>query len=79
MSTIAKWSVVVGNGKRMSRKWRKIGNLRRMEIYNAVNFHNFKHLEKGEIVNKGSISKVGKDKSSDYDLSFQPDMEAGCY
>lgn len=77
MSTTTKWTVVIGNGKRLSRKWRKIGNLRRFQIYNAV--ISSWPLEKGEIVNDASISKVGKEKSSEYDLSFQPDMEAGCY
>lgn len=78
MNTTSKWTVVVGNGKRMARKWRKIGYLRRFQIYNAVIFDNFKHLEKGEIVDDESVSKK-EEKSSEYDLSFQPDMEAGCY
>lgn len=78
MSTTSKWTVVVGNGKRMSRKWRKIGNLKRMEIFKATIF-GVSINEKGEIVDDETISKSSNASSCGYDLSFQPDMEAGCY
>jgi len=78
MITTSKWTVVVGNGKRMSRKWRKIGNLKRMEIFKATIF-GVSINEKGEIVDDETISKSSNASSCGYDLSFQPDMEAGCY
>lgn len=78
MSTTSKWTVVVGNGKRMSRKWRKIGNLKRMEIFKATIF-GVSINEKGEIVDDETIGKSSNASSCGYDLSFQPDMEAGCY
>jgi len=78
MNTTSKWTVVLGNGKRMSRKWRKVGNLKRFEIFKRTIFGVSIH-KKGEIVDDASISKVGKVQSCGYDLSFQPDMEAGCY
>ena len=78
MSTTSKWSVVVGNGKRMSRKWRKIGNLKRMEIFKATIF-GVSINKKGEIVEEETKAKSSNASSCGYDLSFQPDMEAGCY
>jgi hypothetical protein len=69
--------VVVGNGKRMSRKWRKVGNLKRMEYLMGLDGVSIN--KKGEIVDDVSISKVGKEEYCVYDLSFQPDMEAVCY
>ena len=78
MNTTSKWTVVVGNGKRMSRKWRKSGNLKKMEIFKATIF-GVSINEKGEIVDDEVIGKSSNASSCGYDLSFQPDMEAGCY
>ena len=78
MSTTSKWTVVVGDGKRMSRKWRKIGNLKRMEIFKATIF-GVSINKKGEIVEEETKPKSSNSLSCEYDLSFQPDMEAGCY
>jgi hypothetical protein len=75
MNTTSKWTLVVGNGKRMARKWRKLGNLKRMEIFKATIF-GVSINKKGEIVDEGMINKPS---SCGYDLSFQPDIEAGCY
>jgi len=70
MSTIAKWSVVIGNGKRVRRKRRKLENLK-LDRY-SIN-------KKGEIVEEETKAKSSNSSSCGYDLSFQPDMEAGCY
>jgi hypothetical protein len=78
MSTTSKWTVVIGNGKRMARKWRKIGNLKRFEIFKATIF-GVSINKKGEIVDNETIGKSSNASSCGYDLSFQPDMEAGCY
>ena len=78
MNTTSNWTVVVGNGKRMARKWRKIGNLKRFEIFKTTIF-GVSINKKGEIIDNANVNKVGKVKSCGYDLSFQPDMEAGCY
>ena len=78
MSTTSKWTVVVGNGKRMSRKWRKVGNLKRFEIFKRTIF-GVSINKKGEIVDNETIGKSSNASSCGYDLSFQPDMEAGCY
>ena len=78
MSTTSKWRVVIGNGKRMARKWRKIGNLKRFEIFKTTIF-GVSINKKGEIVDNETISKSSNASSCHYDLSFQPDMEAGCY
>lgn len=70
MSTTSKWSVVVGNGKRVRRKCRKLKNLK-LDKY-SIN-------KKGEIVEEKTKAKSSNSSSCGYDLSFQPDMEAGCY
>jgi hypothetical protein len=78
MNKTSKWTVVLGNGKRMTRKWRKIGNLKRFEIFKATIF-GVSLNKKGEIVDEEMITKSSNSSSCGYDLSFQPDMEAGCY
>ena len=78
MNTTSKWTVVIGDGKRMARKWRKLGNLKRMEIFKATIF-GVSINKKGEIVDEGMINKSSNASSCGYDLSFQPDIEAGCY
>jgi len=77
MNTTSKWTVVLGNGKRMSRKWRKSGNLKRMEYVMGLDGVSINKM--GEIVDDETIGKSSNASSCGYDLSFQPDMEAGCY
>lgn len=71
MNTASKWTVVIGNGKRMARKWRQLENLNRLAIFRATIF--------GISINKMGEIVDNEESSSGYDLSFQPDMEAGCY
>ena len=78
MNKTSKWTVVVGNGKRMARKWRKVGNLKRIEIFKRTIF-GVSINKKGEIVDDESVSKKVEESCCVYDLSFQPDIEAGCY
>ena len=78
MNTRSKWTVVIGNGKRMARKWRKIGKLKRFEMFKRTIF-GVSINKMGEIVDEEMITKSSNTSSCVYDLSFQPDMEAGCY
>jgi hypothetical protein len=79
MSTTSKWTVVVGNGKRTSRYLRKAGYMKRIQLYYLMEMDGVSINEKGEIVDDEVIGKSSNASSCGYDLSFQPDMEAGCY
>ena len=80
MSTTGKWSVVIGNGKRMRRNWRKAGYMKRIQLnYYLMEMDGVFINEKGEIVEEETKAKSSNSLSCEYDLSFQPDMEAGCY
>ena len=105
MNASQEWMVVIGNGKRMARSWRKQPVMGEMDIVDVngrdISLYAPGFDEKGEIVDDDLMrtwlpnwtqtnSKYDVvyyhtfppfivEKTHDYDLALQPDVEAGCY
>lgn len=105
MNASQEWTVVIGNGKRMARRWRNQLVMGEMDVVDAngreISLYAPGFDDRGEIVDDelmrtwlpnwaltGSNYDVVYyhtfppmivEKAHDYDLSLQPDVEAGCY
>lgn len=94
MNASQEWTVVIGNGKRMARSWRKQPVMGEMDVVDAngmeISLYAPGFDNRGEIVDDDLMrtwlpnwaltsSNCVIEKTHDYDLSLQPDVEAGCY
>ena len=94
MNASQEWTVVIGNGKRMARSWRKQPVMGEMDVVDAngreISLYAPGFDNRGEIVDDDLMrtwlpnwaltgSNYVIERTYDYDLSLQPDVEAGCY
>ena len=81
----SEWTTVIGNGKRMARKWRKQKIQGELDIIDCcgreVTVYAPGFSENGLIVDDDLMRTWLPQWGSKayYDTSFQPDIEAGCY
>jgi hypothetical protein len=78
------WTAVIGDGKRMSRKWRKQLIQGELDIIDYTGRERTVYAPgystNGQIVDDDMMRTwLPQWGASYYDLSFQPDAEAGCY
>ena len=105
MNASREWTVVIGNGKRMARRWRNQSVMGEMDVVDAngreISLYAPGFDDRGEIVDDElmrtwlpnwaltgcnydvvyyhTFPPMIVEKVQDYDLSLQPDVEAGCY